>query len=79
MFLDKCLDVFENGWNCLGSFGTILGVVWDIVGTFLDLFGKCLGSFGNIFGTILGTNLKQLTRFVFYHLKTISVPEIFFN
>ena len=54
--LNIVLYLFEMFWKCLGSFGTILGVFWDMFGTFLDFVWNCLGSFGNIFGTILVEN-----------------------
>ena len=48
------LNIFGTLWKFLESFGTILGVFWDIFGTFLEFFGTIWGTFWEVLGTFLG-------------------------
>ena len=72
----------EKNWKILESFGTILGVFWDIFGTFLEHFGKLLGNCWEVLGTFLeqfNQIFGEYEILFFFKLKNISVPEIFFN
>ena len=60
-----CWDNFGKFWIFLESFGTILGVFWDIFGTFLEHFEIFLETFWEVLGTFLEQFWRKNGKFEF--------------